>query len=46
MIELSQKHGWMGPLDQQLAGEAFRLGFSAAFRIHGLDKKEDDREQM
>jgi hypothetical protein len=29
---LSQKHEWMGPLDQQLAGEAFQSGASWAFR--------------
>lgn len=31
--QLSRKHEWMGPLDQQLAGEAFQLGFSSACRI-------------
>lgn len=41
--QLSRKHEWMGPLDQQLAGEAFQLGFSSACRILGSCKKEDDR---
>ncbi len=41
--QLSRKHEWMGPLDQQLAGEAFQLGFSSACRILGPCKREDDR---
>ena len=30
---LSLKHPWMGPLDQQLAGEAYRAGAALAFGI-------------
>ena len=40
--QLSRKHEWMGPLDQQLAGEAFQLGFSSACRILDPCTKEDD----
>ena len=43
--QLSRKHEWMGPLDQQLAGEAFQLGASWAFRTLDSCKKADDTEQ-
>jgi hypothetical protein len=43
--ELSRKHEWMGPLDQQLAGEAFRLGASWAFRTPDSCRKADDTAQ-
>src|ERR1035437_9024675 len=33
IIQLSKEHPWMGPLDQQLAGKAYRAGASLAFRI-------------
>lgn len=29
---LSREHPWMGPIDQQLAGEAFHAGAAWAFR--------------
>jgi hypothetical protein len=45
MKQLSRKHEWMGPLDQQLAGEAFRLGALWAFRTQDSRKKEDDTVQ-
>jgi hypothetical protein len=41
--QLSQKHEWMGPLDQQLAGEAFQLGASWASRSRDSCKREDDK---
>jgi hypothetical protein len=41
---LSRKHEWMGPLDQQLAGEAFRLGASWAFGTLDSCKEADDME--
>jgi hypothetical protein len=43
--QLSQKHEWMGPLDQQLAGEAFQLGASWAFRTLDSCKKAGDTAQ-
>lgn len=39
--QLSQRHVWMGPLDQQLAGEAFQAGASWAFRNQDSGKTED-----
>jgi hypothetical protein len=40
--ELSRKHEWMGPLDQQLVGEAFQLGALWAFRTLDPCKKAGD----
>jgi hypothetical protein len=43
MTQLSRKHEWMGPLDQQLAGEAFQLGFSSACGILDPCRKSDGK---
>ena len=43
--QLSLKHEWMGPLDQQVVGEAFQLGASWAFRTLDSYKKEGDKPQ-
>jgi hypothetical protein len=40
--QLSRKHEWMNPLDQQLAAEAHQLGAAWAFRIC---KERDGKEQ-
>jgi hypothetical protein len=45
MKQLSQRHVWMGSLDQQLAGEAFQMGAAWAFRTQGSCKREGDTAQ-
>lgn len=39
---LSKEHSWMGPLDQQLAGIAYRAGAALAFRISDSCKQSED----
>lgn len=40
---LSMEHPWMGPLDQQLAGKAYRAGAALAFRISDSCKQQDGK---
>lgn len=40
--QLSRKHVWIGPLDQQLAAEAHQLGAAWAFRILDSCRENDD----
>jgi hypothetical protein len=44
---LSKEHSWMGPLDQQLAGKAYRAGAALAFRISGscIEKHGNEYDQ-
>jgi hypothetical protein len=44
--QLSRKHRWMGPLDQQLAAEAHQLGAAWALRTLDSCRESDDKEPV